>query len=82
METPTVIDLTLITSSLVDKVQDWQTLPDLGSDYFGILFNIVLSTSGASTNSTIFHRFDTKRADWDLFRDTLITKSTTLLNSA
>ena len=82
METPTVIDLTLTTSSLVDKVQDWQTVPDLRSDYFGILFNIVLSTSAASTNSTIFHRFDTKRAEWGLFRDTLTTKITTLLNSA
>ena len=73
MEIPTVIDLTLNTSSLVDKIQDWQTLPDLGSDYYGILFNIV-NTSTISTSNTINSRFNTKRANWDLFESTLITK--------
>ena len=80
MEIPTVIDLTLNTGSLVDKIQDWQTLPDLGSDYYGILFNIV-NTSTTSVNNTINSRFDTKRADWDLFKKTLILKITKLTTS-
>jgi hypothetical protein len=62
METPTVIDLTLNTADLVDKIQDWQTVPDLGSDHYGILFNII-NTSGASVNNIINSRFDTKRAN-------------------
>jgi hypothetical protein len=78
MEIPTVIDLTLTTSNLVDKIQDWQTLPDLGSDHYGILFNII-NTSTTSVNNIINSRFDTKRADWELFKKTLslkIAKST------
>jgi len=78
MEIPTVIDLTLTTTNLVDKVQDWQTLPDIGSDHYGILFNII-NTSTTSINNIINSRFDTKRADWDLFKKTLslkIAKST------
>jgi hypothetical protein len=35
-----VIDLTLATSTLASRIQDWQVLPDLGSDHFGILFTI------------------------------------------
>jgi len=35
-----VLDLTLATSPLVDRIQDWQTLPDLGSDHYGLLFTI------------------------------------------
>jgi len=62
IETPTVIDLTLNTADLVDKIQDWQTVPDLGSDHYGILFNII-NTSGASVNNIINSRFDTKRAN-------------------
>ena len=80
MEIPIVIDLTLNTGSLVNKIQDWQTLPDLGSDHYRILFNIV-NTSTTSINNTINSRFNTKRADQDRFKKTLIleiTKLTTL----
>lgn len=73
METPTVIDLTLNTSSLVNQIQDWQTLPDLGSDHFGILFSITSATSTTSTNSANT-RFNTKLADWDLFKKSLVLK--------
>lgn len=74
MEQPTVIDLTLNTSSLVDKIQDWQTTPDLGSDHIGILFNVV-HDSTISASNTINTRFDTKSADWELFKSTLIAKT-------
>ena len=70
MEIPTVIDLTLYTADLVNTIQDWQVLPDLGSDYYGILFNLI-NTGSASINNTINSRFKTKRADWDLFKATL-----------
>ena len=70
IEIPTVIDLTLHTADLVDTIQDWQVLPDLGSDHYGILFNLI-NTGSASINNTTNSRFDTKRADWDLFKATL-----------
>ena len=73
IETPTVINLTLHTSSLIDKIQDWQTLPDLGSDHFAILFNIVY-TSTTNASNTLFQRFNTKKADWNIFKSVLTDK--------
>ena len=35
-----VLDLTLATSSIANQVQDWQVLPEVGSDYYGLLFTI------------------------------------------
>jgi hypothetical protein len=64
MTRPTVIDLTLTTSSLLDKVQDWQTLPDLGSDHYGILFTIVATTSATTNSETASpRRYNTKKAN-------------------
>jgi hypothetical protein len=64
MARPTVIDLTLFISSLLDRVQDWQTIPDLGSDYFSILFNIVATTSSAiNSKNTLLGRYNTKKAN-------------------
>ena len=40
MMAPSVIDLTLATSPITQQIEDWQVLPDLGSDHFGIIFNI------------------------------------------
>ena len=36
-----VLDLTLVTSSLISRITDWQTIPDLGSDHYGILFTVL-----------------------------------------
>jgi hypothetical protein len=72
MARPTVIDLTLSTSSLLDRVQDWQTIPDLGSDHFGILFNIVATTSSViNSENTLPGRYNTKKANWDQFKSVL-----------
>ena len=35
-----VLDLTLATNSLAKRIEDWQVLPDLGSDHYGILFTV------------------------------------------
>ena len=37
---PSVLDLTLVTTSIESQINDWQILPDLGSDHYGILFTI------------------------------------------
>jgi hypothetical protein len=68
MSRPTVIDLTLCTSPLLDRVQDWQILPDLGSDHYGIRFNIVEPTSSTiSSENPHLGRYNTKKANWEHF---------------
>ena len=67
MITPSVLDLTFATQGIVNKIEDWQTMPDLGSDHFGVLFTI---TSNQTTHPTI-QRFNTKNIKWDKFQDSL-----------
>ena len=72
METPSVLDLTFATQGIVNKVEDQQVLPDLGSDYFGVLFTIISNNNNtSSTKSSI--RFNTKKANWKEFRSNLIS---------
>jgi len=61
---PSVLDLSFATSGIVTKIKDWQVLPDLGSDHFGVLFTISKSTYSSSSNPV---RFNTKKADWAKF---------------
>jgi len=81
MEHPSVIDLTLITPLLENRISDWQTIQDLGSDHFGIIFNITTINSRNTTNNSTFTRFNTKLADWELFKKTLIYKIAILVKS-
>jgi hypothetical protein len=69
MSIPSVLDLSFTTSRIVTKIKDWQVLPDLGSDYFGILFTISKSTYSSSSTPV---RFNTKKADWAKFISYLI----------
>jgi hypothetical protein len=81
MERESVIDLTLTTSPLASRVQDWQVLPDLGSDHFGILFSISGTSGELADNPTQTARYNTKLANWDLFSTCLrsnIAKSPTI----
>jgi hypothetical protein len=64
MSISSVLDLSFTTSRIVTKIKDWQVLPDLGSNYFGILFTISKSTYSSSSNPV---RFNTKKADWAKF---------------
>jgi len=66
-----VLDLTLATSSLANRIKDWQTLPDLGSDHYGILFSINGFSRPLVDNPLQQKRFDTSRANWLLFSTTL-----------
>ncbi|EFQ89099.1 hypothetical protein PTT_14765, partial [Pyrenophora teres f. teres 0-1] len=36
----TVLDLSLVTLDLASKATDWQTIPETGLDYYGLLFSI------------------------------------------
>ena len=72
MSTPSVLDLTLATQGIVNKIQDWVVIPDLGSDHFGVLFTISNSTSNSQVISSSSNlRFNTKKADWVLFKNSL-----------
>ncbi|PMD54322.1 uncharacterized protein K444DRAFT_540263, partial [Hyaloscypha bicolor E] len=69
ISTPSILDLSFATSGIITKIKDWQVLPDLGSNYFGVLFTISKSTYSSSSNPV---RFNTKKADWAKFTSYLI----------
>jgi hypothetical protein len=79
LQRPSVLDLTLATASLADRIVDWQVLPDLGSDHFGILFTITGIESDLADlvglDATIY--FNTDKADWPLFQSKLASLVTT-----
>jgi ribonuclease HI len=70
---PSVLDLTLATPSLALKAIDWQILPDLGSDHLGILFLLQGTRTLLIDSPLEVERFDTRNANWDLFKSTLKT---------
>ena len=76
---PSVIDLGFATNSVLNQVQDWQVIPDLGSDYFGVCFTIRDKLERSSNTSPSMLRFNTKKADWNLFRKEL-TSNISLLS--
>ena len=60
-----VLDLTLATSSLANRIEDWQVLPDLGSDHFGLLFTVTGTGTELATDSPQL-KFNTSLANWPL----------------
>jgi hypothetical protein len=83
MERESVLDLTFATSTLASRIYDWQVLPDLGSDHFGILFTVTGTQTELVDNPVQQPRFNTSLANWDLFSTTLLANiaNSTLLNS-
>ena len=65
-----VLDLTLASSSLANRIEDWQVLPDLGSDHFGLLF-IITGTGIELAKDPSQLRFNTSLANWGLFSENL-----------
>jgi hypothetical protein len=51
-------------------------MPDLGSDHFGVLFTIVQNNPNYPKSSN--QRYNTKLANWDLFKDSLQKESLSL----
>lgn len=70
---PSILDLTLATGSIIERIHNWQVLPDLGSDHQGILFDIK-GTIALFENPIQTTRFNIKLADWKGFQDTLKIK--------
>src|ERR1700710_2186314 len=71
MAIPSTIDLTFATQGIVNKIIDWQILPDLGSDHYGVLFTILSSNNSSTLPSSLPIRFNTKKANWVLFKKNL-----------
>jgi ribonuclease HI len=71
LDHPSVLDLAFSTSSIASRTEDWQVLPDLGSDHLGILFTITGDDRELVENPTHQARFNTKLANWELFTSTL-----------
>ena len=71
MERETVLDLTYVSTSLVGKIKDWQILPSIGSDHKPIIFTVIMRTNhhSLSENPATALRFNTRKADWKLFKD-------------
>ena len=68
-----VLNLTLASSSLAKRIEDWQILPDLSSDHFGLLF-IVTRTSIKLAKDSPQLKFNTSLADWGLFSEKLCSE--------
>jgi hypothetical protein len=68
-----VLDLTLATSSLASRIEDWQVLPDLGSDHFGLLFTVT-GTGIKLAKDPPQLKFNTSLANWPLFSERLCSE--------
>lgn len=78
-----VLDLTFATSAIASKIQDWQVLPDLGSDHYGLLFTVLGTSVELVDNPTDQAHFNTQLANWDLFATSLKSyiAASSILNS-
>jgi hypothetical protein len=71
MNRESVLDLSFATKDLAGKIEDWQVVPGLGSDHHGILFAIEAPARPCAEPSGQAPRFNTSKADWDLFATAL-----------
>jgi len=79
---PSVIDLTFASDLIANKIHDWQTIANIGSDHYGVLFTIQGSENQIIDKQATI-TFDTGKADWPLFESTLqrVLASSNTLNS-
>ena len=70
MSRGTILDLTIATLDLADKITVWQTTTETGSDHYGIIFS-VQRTKDLVDNPIIQSKYNTKRANWELCREEL-----------
>ena len=69
MTISSILDLTFITQRIVNYIIDWQIMPNLGLDHFGVLFTIL--SNNLNTLPSPLLRFNTKKANWVLFKKNL-----------
>ncbi|KAH7548823.1 hypothetical protein BM1_10848 [Bipolaris maydis] len=71
MRKESVLDLTLATNNIAASIQDWQTIPKVGSDHHALLFSIYTTSQLPSQLLSQQKQYDTKRTDWTIFKETL-----------
>jgi hypothetical protein len=71
MTRPSVIDLTITSKNIANQVTDWQILDLVGSDHFGIMFNIQGENTLYIEDASAKTHFRTELANWDLFTTSL-----------
>lgn len=67
MSEESVLDLTFATSDLAARAEDWQVLPDSGSDHHAIMFTLSASVTDTHECPNPATRYNTRKADWDSF---------------
>ena len=67
MRQESVLDLTFTTNNIAASIQDWQTIPEVGSDHHAILFSIYSSSQLPRQPKT----YNTRKTDWTTFKETL-----------
>jgi hypothetical protein len=70
MEALSVLDLTLTKGALLRQELNWHII-DIGSDHLAVSITIPATTSRLE-NLPDIQAYDTKKADWDLFRSHLL----------
>lgn len=64
---PSVIDLTIASPTIADRIEHWQVIPDVGSDHRAILFTIRPSVQSLNQINRDRDQFNTRKADWPKF---------------
>ena len=67
MRKESVLDLTFATTNIAASIQDWQIIPEVGSDHHAILFSIYSSSQLPRQPKT----YNTRKTDWTTFTNTL-----------
>ncbi|KAJ2940791.1 hypothetical protein O0L34_g14908 [Tuta absoluta] len=67
------IDVTACSPDLLDRITDWKVIENLtSSDHNGIEFGVKTQKSKGTEIKRTTRKFNTKKADWTKFRETLI----------
>lgn len=72
---PSVLDLTLASESISLRIQDWQTLSNIGSDHTGILFELKGKEYPNTSQQEPIVRYHTKLTNWETFESILQFKA-------
>jgi hypothetical protein len=79
MEAPSVLDLTLTKGALSRQELNWHTI-DIGSDHLAVGITVPVTTRRL-VNLPEIQAYDTRKADWDLFRSHLLREASVVPNT-
>ena len=71
MNRESVLDLSLATDNLANRIEDWQIIPAIGSDHHAISLTVRPSNADLVESPLAQIRFNTKKARWEDFATAL-----------